>query len=167
MSRAFTWDELPYSHQLMYENKHPFGNMSILIGAPTFGLGKAIPEPAQMVQVTTTVEPKERQGFYRAPLHSLAEPAPVEPTTEDNRLVREMMHYGVISCNLGTPVEEVAHRMVNYHVHAIVVTDNAGYAVGIVSQTDVVLARQGRTVEELATLTAGEIMTRQHHHLLA
>ncbi len=159
MSRAFTWDELPYSHQLMYENKHPFGNMSILIGAPTFGLGKAIPEPAQMVQVTTTVEPKERKGFYRAPLHSLAEPAPVEPTMEDNRLVREMMHYGVISCNLRTPVEEVAHRMVNYHVHAIVVTDNAGYAVGIVSQTDVVLARQGRTVDELAALTAGEVMS--------
>ena len=143
----------------MHENKHPFGNMSILIGAPTFGLGKAIPEPAQMVQVTTTVEPKERQGFYRAPLHSLAEPAPVEPTMEDNRLVREMMHYGVISCNLRTPVEEVAHRMVNYHVHAIVVTDNAGYAVGIVSQTDVVLARQGRTVDELAALTAGEVMS--------
>ena len=39
MSQAFTWDELPLSHQLMYENKHPYGNMAVLIGAPTFGLG--------------------------------------------------------------------------------------------------------------------------------
>jgi crotonyl-CoA carboxylase/reductase len=159
MSRAFTWDELPFSHQLMYENKHPFGNMSILIGAPTFGLGKNIPEPAAVAPVTSPVEPKAREGFYRAPLHDLADIPTTEPTTEDRRLVREMMHYGVISCGLTTPLEEVAHRMVNFHVHAIVVTDDAGYAVGVVSQTDIVLARQGRSPEELAIVTAGDVMS--------
>lgn len=39
LSRAFSYEELPLSHQLMYENKHPHGNMSILIGAPDFGMG--------------------------------------------------------------------------------------------------------------------------------
>jgi len=39
LSRAFTYEELPASHQLMYENKHPHGNMSVLIGAPDFKLG--------------------------------------------------------------------------------------------------------------------------------
>ena len=39
LSKTFTYEELPDSHQLMYENKHPHGNMSVLIGAPDFGLG--------------------------------------------------------------------------------------------------------------------------------
>jgi crotonyl-CoA carboxylase/reductase len=26
-------------HQLMYENKHPHGNMAVLVGAPEFGQG--------------------------------------------------------------------------------------------------------------------------------
>lgn len=39
MSKAFTYEELPESHQLMFDNKHPHGNMSVLIGAPDFGLG--------------------------------------------------------------------------------------------------------------------------------
>lgn len=39
LSKTFTWAELPDSHQMMYENKHPAGNMSILVGAPEAGLG--------------------------------------------------------------------------------------------------------------------------------
>ncbi len=39
LSRAFSYSELAESHQLMYENKHPHGNMSILVGAKDFGLG--------------------------------------------------------------------------------------------------------------------------------
>ena len=39
MSRAFSYAELPMAHQLMYENQHPHGNMSILIGAKEFGMG--------------------------------------------------------------------------------------------------------------------------------
>ncbi|MFZ2487800.1 MAG: CBS domain-containing protein [Anaerolineae bacterium] len=70
-----------------------------------------------------------------------------------------MMHYGVIACATSTPLDEVAQRMTEYRVHAIVVTDAAGYAVGVVSQTDVVLARQGRAAEELATLTAADVMS--------
>ncbi|QQS00474.1 MAG: crotonyl-CoA carboxylase/reductase [Austwickia sp.] len=39
LSRAFTYNEVPDAHQLMYENKHPHGNMAVLVGAPDFGLG--------------------------------------------------------------------------------------------------------------------------------
>jgi len=39
LSKTFTYEELPASHQLMYENKHPHGNMSVLIGATEFGQG--------------------------------------------------------------------------------------------------------------------------------
>jgi crotonyl-CoA carboxylase/reductase len=39
LSRSFEFSEIPLAHQLMYENKHPHGNMAVLVGAPTKGLG--------------------------------------------------------------------------------------------------------------------------------
>lgn len=41
LSRTFSYDELPQAHQLMYENKHPSGNMSVLVGASDFNMGKS------------------------------------------------------------------------------------------------------------------------------
>ncbi len=37
LSRTFRFDEIPQAHQLMYENRHPHGNMGILVGAPKEG----------------------------------------------------------------------------------------------------------------------------------
>jgi crotonyl-CoA carboxylase/reductase len=45
LSQAFPYDDVPRVHQLMYENKHPHGNMAVLIGAPDFGLGASAPAP--------------------------------------------------------------------------------------------------------------------------
>ena len=42
LSRVFSFAEIPQAHQLMYENRHPHGNMAILVGAPREGL-KEIP----------------------------------------------------------------------------------------------------------------------------
>ena len=41
LAQAFTWDELPKPHQLMHDNKHPPGNMAVLVGAGDFGKGAA------------------------------------------------------------------------------------------------------------------------------
>jgi crotonyl-CoA carboxylase/reductase len=38
LSRVFPFREIPQAHQLMYENRHPHGNMAILVGAPREGL---------------------------------------------------------------------------------------------------------------------------------
>ena len=38
LSRVFAFDEVGESHQLMYENRHPPGNMAILVNAPREGL---------------------------------------------------------------------------------------------------------------------------------
>ncbi len=38
LSRTFAFDEVGQAHQLMYENKHPNGNMAILVGAAREGL---------------------------------------------------------------------------------------------------------------------------------
>jgi CBS domain-containing protein len=48
------------------------------------------------------------------------------------------MHVGVIACQPETPVAEVADRMKAHGVSALVVTDSAGYAVGLISRTDLV-----------------------------
>ncbi|MBK9442117.1 MAG: crotonyl-CoA carboxylase/reductase [Comamonadaceae bacterium] len=49
MSRAFVYDELPDAHLLMHDNKHPHGNMAVLIGAPSFGLGASGKPEVEMV----------------------------------------------------------------------------------------------------------------------
>jgi len=56
-------------------------------------------------------------------------------------------------------VLDAAKQMLEYGIHAVVVVGDDGHAVGVVSQTDVVLARQGRTVEQAAALSVGDIMT--------
>lgn len=38
LSRVFPFEEVGESHQLMYENAHPPGNMAILVGAPREGM---------------------------------------------------------------------------------------------------------------------------------
>ena len=34
LGETFTFDEIPHTHQMMYENRHPAGNMACLVGAP-------------------------------------------------------------------------------------------------------------------------------------
>jgi CBS domain-containing protein len=50
------------------------------------------------------------------------------------------MHLGVLGCRPETPAEEVAEQMKAHDVSALVVTDEAGYAVGLISRTDLVNA---------------------------
>jgi len=38
LSETFTFAEIPRTHQLMYENRHPAGNMACLVGAPRQGM---------------------------------------------------------------------------------------------------------------------------------
>jgi crotonyl-CoA carboxylase/reductase len=38
LSEVYTFDQIPHAHQLMYEGRHPAGNMGILVGAPEPGL---------------------------------------------------------------------------------------------------------------------------------
>ena len=54
--------------------------------------------------------------------------------------VRDWMHLGVIACSPDTPAEEVASAMAAHDVSALVVLDADGYAVGLISRTDLVNA---------------------------
>jgi len=60
--------------------------------------------------------------------------------SEKPELVRDVMHEGVITCKPDTPVTEVIHTMNEYDISALVVVDDEGYAVGVVSRTDLVNA---------------------------
>lgn len=55
-------------------------------------------------------------------------------------LVRDWMHVGVISCRPDTSADEVADTMKAHDVSALVVVDDGGYAVGVISRTDLVNA---------------------------
>ena len=163
LSRAFTCAELPQSHQLMYENKHPHGNMSVLIGAPDFGLGSTTEAPvplsidARSVPLDTVHSvPNPFPADYALPGIDIDED--VEPVmVDDGTKVKDLMYLGLISCRPEDSVETVARTMVGNDIHAVVVKDG-DCAIGVVSQTDIVLARQGRSADDLRTMTAGQIM---------
>jgi len=57
------------------------------------------------------------------------------------KTVRDWMHNGVIVCGLDTPIEEVAETMESNDISALVVVDENGDAVGVISRTDLVNAR--------------------------
>jgi len=160
MSQAFTYDEIPHVHQLMYENKHPHGNMSVLVGATEFGLGVSGKPPMVLAQpklpkgdVHTTPHPYPMSE----PLPGIAEGEAIK-VFDDGSKVKDLMNRGVIACAPGDTVAQVAKVMIDKDIHAVVVIEG-GQAVGVVSQTDLVLARQGRTPDEARAMLAGDIMT--------
>jgi len=69
--------------------------------------------------------------------------------------VRDVMSRGVITCNLDTPIEEVANRICKARATAIVVVDDLGEIAGIISRTDMarifVSAKPGRRAEDVMT----------------
>jgi crotonyl-CoA carboxylase/reductase len=142
-SQVFGWDGVGDSHQLMHENKHPHGNMSILVGAHAV---ESVDTPTQ-----TDTAPED---IYKPP-----HPEPNgENIAVDGTLVREVMTDSVITCSPNDSLVAVAQKLVEARIHAVVVVKD-DIAIGVVSETDLVLARQGRTADQLAGLTAGSIMT--------
>ncbi len=163
MSRGFAYEELPLSHQLMHDNKHPHGNMSVLIGAPGFGLGKSAEVPVAVPRVTLPKgdlhDPKVRHPYpVSAPLPDVAVGLEGIQIHDDGSKVRERMHAGIISCSREDSLGQAGKTMIDNDIHALVVIEG-GRAVGVLSQTDIVLARQGRTIEQARALTVGEVMT--------
>jgi crotonyl-CoA carboxylase/reductase len=164
LSRTFSYDELPLAHQLMFENKHPHGNMSILVGAKEVGMGATEREPIPAPALNL---PKQDLHISRhpypssVPLPGIA-PSPVEGLAplmvDDGSKVKDLMFYGLVACKPENDVETVVRIMIENDVHAVVVQE-AEQAVGVVSQTDLVLVRQSRTAEEARKVTAREIMS--------
>ncbi len=71
------------------------------------------------------------------------------------KIVKDIMHKGVIACHPNTAVTEVVRVLADTEVHAIVVTGPDGELTGIISHMDVI-PLYGQPLEGK---TAGEIMT--------
>jgi CBS domain-containing protein len=68
-------------------------------------------------------------------------PSDVLKFAMSEKSVETWMHRGVISCSPETPVEEVAKTMEAEDVSALVVVNDEGEAIGVISRTDLVNAR--------------------------
>lgn len=80
------------------------------------------------------------------------------PETRDEtmeRIIRDFMHRGVVTCGVGTTAAEVARIMLDNDVSALVVIDERLNACGIISKTDLIRF-YGR---DLSFTTAEDIMS--------
>ena len=166
LSRTFTFDELPTAHQLMHENRHPHGNMAILIGAPAMGTGATAADPRPAAAHVEISADDTHGGEARVvpsaipPLGLDESPLETEPVVaDDGTKVRDLMHRGIVSCSPADTIGNAARLMTRSNIRAVVVIEG-GQAVGVVSQTDMVLARQGRTPDEARQIKVSEVMTR-------
>lgn len=75
------------------------------------------------------------------------------------RTVEEVMHRGVLTCKRDTPVQDVARQMAEQDVSALVVVNEEGNMIGLISRTDLVNARLYEQYwKHWRGLTAGHIM---------
>jgi CBS domain-containing protein len=74
----------------------------------------------------------------------------------NHKLVRDVMHRGVITCWADEPLLDVTRRLDEYGINALFVLDESGRAEGVISQTDLARAYveddwQQRRAEEVMT----------------
>lgn len=78
-----------------------------------------------------------------------------------DRLVRDVMHEGVVACQTSTPLTSVAHAMAERGIGAVVVVDQDGCLEGLLSGSDLVRAEaSNREFTSLPDILPEHIMTR-------
>jgi len=79
------------------------------------------------------------------------------------KLVRDLMHQGVISCPPEATLGQAAALMAQHRVHAIVVAESLSQPLGILSDFDLLagewLSADSRSLETMRRMTAGELMS--------
>ena len=73
--------------------------------------------------------------------------------------IREAMKSGVITVDLDTPVSDVIKSLSKNHVSGVVVVDEFGETWGVISSIDVISTLKDKTLEEIDSLRAEDIMT--------
>ncbi len=72
-----------------------------------------------------------------------------------DRIIRDFMRRGVVTCGVGAAAVEVARIMLDNDVSALVVVDERLNACGVISKTDLI----GYYGRDLSLITAEDIMT--------
>ena len=79
------------------------------------------------------------------------------------KLVRDLMHTGLITCKADATLGQVAVLLNQHHVHALVVTDRDGRNVGIISDFDLLagewLSSDLESLNAMRNLTAADLMS--------
>ena len=73
----------------------------------------------------------------------------------NRKLVRDLMTVGVLSCSPDTPIATVAQSLLENEMEGVIVLDHAGYAIGVITQDELVRAYAW---DNWQNLTAGEII---------
>lgn len=71
------------------------------------------------------------------------------------KLVQQIMHENVIGCQPDAPLSEVVQIMSDTDIHALVVTDDSGEVVGVISHMDVIPLYG----QDLSQFSAAQVMT--------
>jgi CBS domain-containing protein len=79
------------------------------------------------------------------------------------RLVRDLMHRGLITCRQDASLGQVAVLLTQHHVHALVVVDRDRRPIGLISDFDLLagewLSADSESLSVMRTLTAGDLMS--------
>ncbi len=79
------------------------------------------------------------------------------------KLVRDLMHPGVLTCQPNASLGQVAVLLTQHHVHALIVSDRDGRPLGIISDYDLLagewLSVDAESLEEMRKLTAVDLMS--------
>jgi len=80
-----------------------------------------------------------------------------------SKLVRDLMHTGLITCKADATLGQVAVLLNQHHVHALAVTDRDGRVLGIISDFDLLagewLSSDTESLETMRSLTAADLMS--------
>jgi CBS domain-containing protein len=80
-----------------------------------------------------------------------------------NKLVRDLMHPGLLTCRPEDTLGQVAVLLTRHHVHALIVAGDDGQPVGIISDYDLLagewLSADVQSLDTMRTLTARDLMS--------
>ena len=80
-----------------------------------------------------------------------------------SKLVRDLMHPGVLTCQPDASLGQVAVLLAQHHVHALIVSDRDGRPLGIISDYDLLagewLSVDAESLDAMRKLTASDLMS--------
>jgi signal-transduction protein with cAMP-binding, CBS, and nucleotidyltransferase domain len=76
------------------------------------------------------------------------------------KLVRDLMHIGVTTCLADAPLGEAVRTLLRENLGSLIVLDNNGHAVGMLSQREVIMAyaRSGASPRDCETRPVAQVM---------
>ena len=79
------------------------------------------------------------------------------------KLVRDLMHPGILTCKPDIALGQVAVLLTQHHIHALIVADRDGRALGIISDFDLLagewLSTDSESLTAMKRLTASDLMS--------